>query len=511
VATDRRRPRRYGRWARLLGALVLAAVAAVPVLPAGPAAAAPACGPDRNDQIRDTPWPLKRLRPDLVWPLSQGDGVTVAVIDSGVSAIHPALQPAVLPGRDFFPGDAQGQCDDAGHGTLVAGLIAARQVPGSAFHGMAPRARILPIRVLRDTKRNTDPTTPANIAAAIVFAADRADVINLSLVAQPTQALADAVRYALSKNVVVVAAAGNDTGEGTRGEPVYPAAYDGVIAVAGIDEQDHHVSTSVTGSYVDVAAPGANIDGPMPRGGGYAQFEAGGTSFAAGYVSGLAALIRGADPGLSPAQVTARITATADHPPDGYNTQVGHGVVNPYRALASVPGGAVPAAAGPGELDRPADATDPLAATRTAAIWTAFVVVLLAVLVVLGALVARRSRRTPVGGAGGRAAGGRAAGGRAAGGRAWAVGAGHQPGPGQPGRPAGQPGRPAGQPGPGQPGPGQPGPGQPGPWPAGQPGPAPVTITGPATRRSGNQGRGHVGLATPAPGTHRRPGGSTRR
>jgi type VII secretion-associated serine protease mycosin len=437
VATDRRLA---GRLFAAVAATFLGASGLV-LPPAGPAAAAPACGPTRTDPIRDTPWPLRRLRPDLAWPLSQGEGITVAVIDSGVSATHPALRGAVVDGRDFLDPTTLGQCDEAAHGTLVAGLIAGRQVPGSAFHGVAPKVQVLPIRVLRDTQRTTDPATPANIAAAIVYAADRAHVINLSLVAQPTPALADAVRYALSKNVVVVAAAGNESGDGKRGEPAYPAAYDGVIAVAGIDEQDHHVSTSIAGSYVDVAAPGANIDGPMPQGGGYAQFEAGGTSFAAGYVSGLAALVRASDLRLTPAQVTARITATADHPPEGHNDEVGFGVVNPYRALASVPGGAAAAPAGPGELDRPEAAVDPLAGARTAAIWTATVAAVLALIVVLGALVRRRSRPS----------------------------AGMRPGR------AGRAGVPLG----------------------GAPVDGPVTITTPATRRSGaTHGRAHVGLAT---------------
>jgi type VII secretion-associated serine protease mycosin len=386
--------RRPGRWLRPASAAVLVLVAGVvvgPVAAAGPAFAAPACGPSRTDQITETPWPLRRLRPELVWPLTQGQGIVVAVIDSGVSATHPALRDAVLPGKDYFTPATAGQCDESAHGSIVAGVIAGRS-SGSAFSGIAPRARILPIRVLRDTQRSTDASIPANIADAIRFAADNnADVINLSLVTQPTPALADAVRYALSKNVVLVAAAGNDGG--ARGEgPAYPAAYDGVIAVAGVDEHDKHVSTSTSGAFVDVAAPGANVAGPVPQGGGYAQFEAGGTSFAAAYVAGLAALIRGLDRRLTPAEVTQRITGTADHPPESWNPQVGHGVINPYRAATTVPQSGAPGATGPRLLDRPEAAGHPLAATRRVAVLVAAVLSIAAVVLLLAATAVRRAR-----------------------------------------------------------------------------------------------------------------------
>jgi membrane-anchored mycosin MYCP len=394
VLTRPRTGRRRGGIRRVAAALLTLTASLVGVLgPAGDAAAAPSCGPSYDNQVRETPWPLRRLRPDLAWPLSQGDGITVAVIDSGVSTTHPALDGKVLPGLDVLDPTTNGQCDEAAHGTLVAGIIAARQPPGSAFHGVAPKARILPVRVLRDTQKNLDQTIPAKIAEAIVWGADQgAHVINLSLVTQQTQPLTDAVRYALAKNVVIVAAAGNEGGNGGRGEPAYPAAYDGVLAVAGIDEQDHHVSTSSAGEYVDVAAPGANVEGPMPRGGGYAQFQAGGTSFAAAYVSGLAALIRAYDPTLSPAQVTERITSTADHPPEGRNSQVGYGAINPYRALTSVVGAGPGPGSREGTLNRPERKPDGLATVRTIAVWTAVGAVVLAMVMPLLATTIRRTR-----------------------------------------------------------------------------------------------------------------------
>jgi len=377
---------------QLIRAVLAAAVVGAGVAaPAEPAAAAPACGPSRTDQVTTTPWPLRRLRPELVWPLSMGQGTVVAVIDSGVGAGHPALQGAVIPGKDYVDPAAAGQCDESAHGSIVAGVIAGRRVD-SAFSGLAPRAQILPIRVLRDTQKSTDPAVPGYIADAIRFAADRgADVINLSLVTQPMPALADAVRYALSKNVVLVAAAGNEGGGGKQG-PVYPAAYDGVIGVAGVDEQDKHVSSSTSGDFVDVAAPGTDVVGPVPQGGGYAQFDSGGTSFAAAYVSGLAALLRSRDDTLTPAQVARQIMATADHPPENVNPVVGHGVINPYLALTTLRRDGDAAAAPAQPLNRPDRAADPLGATRRAALLIAAVLGVLTVVLLLAVAAVRRSR-----------------------------------------------------------------------------------------------------------------------
>jgi membrane-anchored mycosin MYCP len=377
---------------QLVRAVLAAAIVGVAVTaPAEPAEAAPACGPSRTDQVTTTPWPLRRLRPELVWPLSMGQGTVVAVIDSGVSPTHPALQGAVLPGKDYVDPAAAGQCDESAHGSIVAGVVAGRRVD-SAFSGLAPRAQILPIRVLRDTQKSTDPAVPGYIADAIRFAADHnADVINMSLITQPTPALADAVRYALSKNVVLVAAAGNEGGGGQQG-PAYPAAYDGVIGVAGVDEQDKHVSSSTSGDFVDVAAPGTGVVGPVPQGGGYAQFEAGGTSFAAAYVSGLVALLRSRDNTLSPAEVAAQITATADHPPETVNPLVGHGVINPYRAMTTLRRDGDTAAVPAQQLDRPDRATDPLGGTRRVALLIAATLGVATVVLLLAVAAVRRSR-----------------------------------------------------------------------------------------------------------------------
>ncbi|MDG4821979.1 type VII secretion-associated serine protease mycosin [Asanoa sp. WMMD1127] len=383
------------RAAALIGAAtVLTSVSALGVgAPAAAAVRAPSCGPNAGEPMTSLPWPLQQLRPDLAWPISEGAGMTVAVIDSGVSATHPALAGKVREGRDFVQPSAKGQCDEVAHGTLVAGVIAGRTPENSVFSGIAPKASILPIRVLRDLSRDFNPNTSSDIATAIRWAADQdVDVINLSLTTDPTSTLESAIDYAIDRDVVVVAAAGNDGGSKGNEQTAYPAAYEDVIAVAGIDKEGHHVDTSTSGDYVDVAAPGAEVDGPMPRGDGYARFKDGGTSFAAAYVSGLAALLKSADPELTPAQIAQRIAATADHPPEGRNNQVGFGMINPYRALTAIAGNPkaspAPAALTPVTLPQ-----DPMGNTRAIATWTAGGLAALALLIALVAGVVRGTRR----------------------------------------------------------------------------------------------------------------------
>jgi membrane-anchored mycosin MYCP len=230
-----------------------------------------------------------------------------------------------------------------------------------------------------------------------------ADVINLSLTTPPTAQLAEAVRYALDRRAVVVAAAGNQS-EGADGQQeAYPAAYPGVIAVAGVNDRDEHVASSTTGDYVDVAAPGERIAGPSPAGGGYLFTAEGGTSFATAYVSGIAALIRAYDPGLRPDQVAGRITETADHPASLWNPEVGHGVVNPARAVGALrpaggtrapgPDTADPDAAVAGRVQPPAPRADPQRAVKGAAGWITVVGAAAALLVLLAVPVVRLGRR----------------------------------------------------------------------------------------------------------------------
>ena len=132
--------------------------------PALPAQARAVCNPSMRENrfftatLPDRPWPLLRLQPERVWPASTGKGVLVAVIDSGVSTQTPVLAGKVNPGVDLIDPSLDGRCDTDFHGTLVAGLIVGRQVPGSAFHGIAPDAQILPIRVYAPPDPNQQPS-----------------------------------------------------------------------------------------------------------------------------------------------------------------------------------------------------------------------------------------------------------------------------------------------------------------------------------------------------------------
>ncbi|WP_238006622.1 type VII secretion-associated serine protease mycosin [Dactylosporangium sp. AC04546] len=383
------------RWTARVLTVALLGVAA-PALPVLDGVAVAACGPSFSDQLTDTPWPLARLHPEAAWPLTTGAGVTVAVIDNGVSTLHPSLKGQVLPGKNYVATGAA-DCDLVAHGTFVAGIIAGLRLPNTGFHGVAPGAKILPIRVVEDDQKSHDTNLPNVIADAINFAVDsNAAVINLSLVTQNTPQLAAAVARAVSRNVIVVAAAGNDGATQTGNQPAYPAAYDGVIAVAGVDENDKHVATSTTGDFVDVAAPGVRIQGPAPQGGGFGLRSGGGTSFAAPYVAGTAALLRAYYPNATAKEITDRITATADHPPAGRDQEVGYGVVNPYRAVATIqdgPAAAPPAASRAAGLNpNPAGTTD----SHQAAIWTTLGALLLTALVWAG-LIAQRARRRTAG------------------------------------------------------------------------------------------------------------------
>jgi len=359
--------------------------------------AAPQCGPSFANLLSETPWPLRRLNPPAAWPLSRGKGVTVAVIDSGVSVNHPKLADQVLPGKDFLK-SGPGTCDDDGHGTMVAGIIAAHDgandTKGAPFYGIAPDAKILPIRVLPDSKKTVDDALTGRIAQAIRWATDNgAKVVNMSLITPPSQELADAVRYAQAKNVVLVAAAGNEGGSAFGNSALYPAAYPGVVAVAGIDQDGKHVESSNRGSNIAISAPGFSIEAPAPRGGGYVVEAKGGTSFTAAYVSGVAALVRAWNPALDAQAVIRRIVETADPAPYPKDPDFGAGVVNPYRAVSAVVDTRGGRALPPGPGPQPMAVADPLAGVKRAALVIAPAGAAIAVSLLLATALRRRFGR----------------------------------------------------------------------------------------------------------------------
>jgi len=307
-----------------------------------PAAAAPGqCrSPAKPGQpIRETPWHQKWLAPERVWPFSTGAGVRVAVIDSGTDASHPQLKGRVLPGFDVLSGKPGGNYDCVSHGTAVASIIAARRTEGIGFAGLAPDAKILPIRISErevdaSGKATGETVTPADLGEAIRQAVEqRARVINLSVVVHSSDdALEEAVEFARSKGVVLVAAVGNQHQNGERPDPLpFPAALDGVIGVGAIDEGGVRVKQSQVGPYVDLMAPGGAVVGAT-RAFGHNYWT--GTSFATPMVSAAAALVLSAEPELTTDEVAQRLIATADPSRGGRGSQAyGAGVLNLYRAV----------------------------------------------------------------------------------------------------------------------------------------------------------------------------------
>lgn len=282
-----------------------------------------------SDQLFPNQWDMARLNSDGVQLESNGSGMTVAVIDTGVAANHPDLAGQVLPGKDYIDAAQDGRSDPRGHGTHVAGTIAALTGNGIGVGSIAPGAKILPVRVLdADGKGYV-----SNIAAGIIWAADNgADVINLSL-GGPTQTTIEeaAVNYATSKGVIVVAAAGNS---GNTGNPVmYPAAYSNAIAVSATDRNDNTTPWSEFGPQVDISAPGESILSTYPAGYTYMS----GTSMATPHVAAAAAAVKASNPSLTGAQVRSALESTADDMgAPGRDDQFGMGFLDIAGALSAV-------------------------------------------------------------------------------------------------------------------------------------------------------------------------------
>ncbi|HEX3245914.1 MAG TPA: S8 family peptidase [Chloroflexota bacterium] len=289
-----------------------------------------------NDPLyRDYQWDLRRLEMESVWELAQGDpSVIVAVLDTGVDRDHPDLAPNLLSGFDFVNDDPD-PSDDGTHGTHVAGIIAAVGNNGEGVTGMAPRSRVLPVKVLDSQGLGPD----VAVAKGIIYAVEQgARIINVSSGTPfPSLALKEAVEYADRRGALIVAAAGN-TGERDN-TVVYPAAYPQVLAVGALDDHDAPAAFSQRQPYVSIAAPGVNIASTIWRAGnaGAAYGSGTGTSAAAPHVSALAALLWSADSRLARDDVRRLILETADDlGPVGRDEATGVGRLNPGRALRSI-------------------------------------------------------------------------------------------------------------------------------------------------------------------------------
>lgn len=277
------------------------------------------------DPKRAEQWGLDRLDADLVSPLATGEGVTVAVVDTGVDGSHPDLEGVILSGYDVI-GNSDGRVDPNGHGTHIAGIIAARPNNGIGVAGLAPGVKILPVRALDETGYGDD----AGIAEGVIWAADNgADIINLSLgsdVKDPV--LAAAVDAVIDRGVTVIAASGNG---GIQGSPVsYPGALPGVLAVSASSHGDQKAMFSTSGDYVGISAPGVSIMSTW-TGGDYAYSS--GTSMATPFVVASAALVQQKMDLTGPELINRLTSSATDAGVPGRDIAFGFGIVDPYAAL----------------------------------------------------------------------------------------------------------------------------------------------------------------------------------
>jgi hypothetical protein len=317
-------------------------------------------------------WHLAKIQAPQAWDVTAGfPNIVIALLDSGINALHPDLVGRVLPGYNFVSGLAD-TSDNFGHGTAVGGVMVAAGNNAIGVAGVAYGCTVLPVKVMDASGF----ASYSCIAQGIQYAVDRGvRVINISIAGDsPSSTLQSAIDYAWSNNVVVVAAAGNNTGI----ESQYPAACDHVVAVSATEPDDSLASFSNCGSFVTFSAPGDNIwttqrDLSNP----YGAWR--GTSFASPIVAAVSALVLSVAPSLSNTQLVSLLEQSVDDiGPVGYDTSFGYGRVNAFRAVS----GAVtwagaqrppPATAPIVSLTRPANdaqfylgATVSLAATATA-------------------------------------------------------------------------------------------------------------------------------------------------
>ena len=309
-----------------------------------------------NDPELPRQWGIDAIGCRASWDRQTGDpSVVIGVIDSGVEVAHPDLIGALMPGRSFV--DMAGTpapdgwrwegtlspgfppADEVGHGTHVTGIMVARTGNGFGIAGVARPCRALPVRVLARMVRLSDGAvkgsgTAADVAAGIRWAVDQhVAVLNMSFgFPEITFAERDAIDYALAHNCVPIAAMGD---QGPAAEPMFPALLHGVVAVGAVDSRLQRAPFSQTGAHIALTAPGVQILSTVPGGGFQLQD---GTSMATAFVSGVVALLRSANPHMSPLQVAAALRESATRVPGQSlpNEDFGSGVVNADAALQLV-------------------------------------------------------------------------------------------------------------------------------------------------------------------------------
>jgi thermitase len=281
-----------------------------------------------NDPYYGQQWGPKDIHADLAWdkvdPAKRAN-VTIAILDTGINFSHEDLQSSIVPGYNFINNDTN-PVDGHGHGSHVAGIAAAIVNNGKGIAGIDGGAKIMPVKVMDDSGSG-DYTSIIN---GIKYAADHgAQVISMSLGGDgSSQAMQDAINYAASRGVSVVAASGNNNG------PVcFPGNCNGVITVGAVDSSNQRAYFSNYGPEMDVVAPGVNILSSYV-GSATAYTSMSGTSMATPFVSGVAGLVKAANPGLSAAQVTNIIDQSAvDLGTPGFDNYYGYGLVDANRAV----------------------------------------------------------------------------------------------------------------------------------------------------------------------------------
>ena len=278
-------------------------------------------------------WELPAMSVPAAHAISQGEGVTVAVIDTGIRTDHPVLKGRAMEGPDFLQANDKSQSWYGEHGTAMA----------SSILDVAPEAKVLGLRVVRDEDdpnyRGGSMSNPDALSQAITYAADHgADVISMSIGSRVlwggfNERDLKAIDYALSKGVVLVGAVGNlgDKTDGGDNAISYPSAYPGVITVAASTPDGSRASFSSVHSYIDVAAPGVSVYEADYRSSGRTSGE--GTSAACALAAGVSALIVSKYPDLTPRQVERVLEGTASDASRGYSAETGYGVINAEAAL----------------------------------------------------------------------------------------------------------------------------------------------------------------------------------
>ena len=285
-----------------------------------------------NDTMFSKQYAPQIVKAPEAWDITAGDkSVVLSIVDTGIDLKHPDLAGKILKGYDVVDKDNE-PMDGQGHGTHCAGIAAAITNNSEGIAGIAPKCSILPVRVLDDNGSGSN----SDVAEGIVWAAEHgANVISMSLGGkQKSNAVEDAVKLAISKNIIVIAAMGNDGQE----IKCYPGALPGVVAVGSTDNKDKRSSFSNFGEWISVCAPGSNILSTFPTydtSMGQKNYGSiSGTSMATPAVAGLAALIKSKNWGYSITDIRKALERGSDDiGTSGFDKEFGHGRINALNSL----------------------------------------------------------------------------------------------------------------------------------------------------------------------------------